>query len=588
MKRRCKDTSFDSVARDIVKKSISSAICVDNVFVEPYSEVTDNQDEETPRKLYESFRKQDCTLDVYRYVDMSKWEEDRDYVLRNRDLLILDWELVGDPPFKDALRILGEAVRLQSLPFVVIYTWQIDTSLVEFNILSYFGPPFKSVSDRKTEFDGFCEIVDDETDVDDAARLFEDIFEECREFVLRPSARAEIRENLIALIRERYGDGNLGDIMRGVVEAGKDAFGVQTFEDLVEVIAFHFGNAMVNERRESLDVTPVTGVKHAFIVGNTMIVIMVKPKASDPDGVATISPEEVYTKLARSVFQRPRNFLTLLALEMKSLYRDNVGVIGSELYDIHEVAFFHHQQNLESADDFYDFLRNCWKNQLSAFNMLQNPQLFSVLEEYKDKENYGDVIEKWKAENREGLVNELTKLNYQFSFLQVDRKKGDRLRFGDLLTLSRDSEGQETLGFVLCVTPHCDCLHPKNISHKFHFVLGTETSLDEGLANAEQGLYSFLVLEGCPVCICWNKKPFTLHIPDDKNNISKPIHVLYHREDHYLQHIACQKENYTLRIAYEAFSHASRMGIELARLNLEDDPEVEHGSTDSKRDSGDS
>jgi hypothetical protein len=135
------------VANEIIQNAIHSAICVDNAFVEPYSDAVIGGDKETPKKLFESFRKSNCSLDIYRYLDMSKWERDREYVLGNRDLLILDWELTGDPPFRDALKILWEAVKLPSLPFVLIYTQEPNISLIELNIHSVFirhrlSPPF--------------------------------------------------------------------------------------------------------------------------------------------------------------------------------------------------------------------------------------------------------------------------------------------------------------------------------------------------------------------------------------------------------------------------------------------------------------
>lgn len=573
LRRGCEGTSFDAVARDIVQKSISSAVCVDNTFAEPYSDEKAEFDEETPRRLYESFRKHGCALDVYRYVDMPQWKVDKNHILRNRDLLILDWELVGDPPFRDALQILWEAVDLPSLPFVVIYTHQIDTSLVELNVLSYFGPSFESLSERKKKFDQYCDFLDDEMDIDDARRMFGNVSEECREYALKRPDQENIKRGLFTLMQEHCEEEDLKKLLGRMVSAGRDILGISDFDTLIEFVGFHLGNAMVNTRDSPMDVLRVEGARHSFLINNTMVTILVKPKAAKADGEVVISPEEVYSRFARNVYKRPRNFLALLALEMKSLYRENVGLIGSELYDIEEAAFFHHQKGLESEDDFYDFLRTCWKNQLSAFNMLQNPELFSVLEEYKNREKYEEIIEKWKKENLDQFMDELAKLNYHFSFLQIKRKENDRMRFGDVFVLSKDSQGKEPLGFVLCITPHCDCLHRDNIKHKFHFVLGNREPLRDGLAFSEKKLYSFIVYDNSPMCVRWNRKPFTLHVPDKHNNISRSIHVLYHRKDRYLNHVACQKENYSQRIAYEAFSHASRVGVELAKLELEEELE---------------
>ncbi|MCP4147184.1 MAG: hypothetical protein GY757_05485 [bacterium] len=57
--------NFDAVARKIVANSIRSAICIDDKFVEPYAQCKGSvKVQEIPRKLKESFRKSNCSLDI--------------------------------------------------------------------------------------------------------------------------------------------------------------------------------------------------------------------------------------------------------------------------------------------------------------------------------------------------------------------------------------------------------------------------------------------------------------------------------------------------------------------------------------------
>lgn len=526
----------------------------------------EGEDKELPKRLFESFRKENCSLDIYKYKDTSKWEQDREYVLNNHDLLILDWELVGDPPFQGSLEILWEAVNLQSLPFILIYTQENDTSIIELNIRSFFGTPYANITERKSKYEEFCAKLEEETDISDSNQLFKSIYTECKQLILNYD-REIIKESLVHI--RNYCEKeelNFNSFMNKMMNLSKSVLNISKIENLLEFIVFQFSNAVVNNKGYSMQVFPIDGAEHSFVINSTTITIFVKPKASNPESEIVISPERVYKYFAESIYKPPRNFLALLSLEMKTLYRENAGMIGNELYNIDEMAFFHHQKNLNSEDDFYDFLRNCWKDQLSAFNFLQNPKLFSVLGEYKSKIGYETEIEKYKHDNFKKFQEELVKLNYQYSFLNLKRKENDRIHFGDLFLLSKDKDGNEQNGFMLCITPHCDCLHTENINNKFYFVYADNVPLEEGLKSAEQGFYSFLIYKDKPLCIKWSKKPFTLYIPEAKANISQPIQVRYHDSDYYLIYKATQKENYTQRIANEAFSHASRIGIELAGI----------------------
>ncbi|CAD6492550.1 MAG: hypothetical protein DIAAKJNI_00322 [Candidatus Argoarchaeum ethanivorans] len=560
------------MANEIIQNAIHSAICVDNAFVEPYSDAVIEDDEETPKKLFESFRKSNCSLDIYRYIDMSKWERDREYILGNRDLLILDWELTGDPPFRDALEILWEAVKLPSLPFVLIYTQEPDISLIELNIHSVFGTPYGDISERKRRYEEFCEKLEDEIEIDDPNRLFESISAECKELILARGDRETIKKGIIKHIGEYYGDEYHESLIGKMVKCGKSTLNISKIDGVLEFVGFYFGNAMVNTTGSPVQVSPIEGDTHSFVIYNTTIIIFVKPKMSSTGGDFVILPDQVYTHFAECIYKCPRNFLSLLYLEMKNLYQEHSGVIGRELYDIDEVAFFHHQKNLDSEDDFYDFLRTLWKDQLSAFDFIQNPKLFSVLQEYKREQGIEMKIKRCKKDNLEILEKGLVKLNYYYSFLQMDRKENDSVRFGDMFLLSKDIGGKEAIGFVLCITPHCDCLHPENINNKFHFVFGSKSSIKNGLDSAEGGFNSFLIYENEPICVNWTGKPFTLYIHEDRNNISS-IQVEYHGSAHgsahYLSYTKTQKENYTQRIANRAFSCASRVGINLAELKIE-------------------
>ena len=134
--------NFDIAANEIVSNSICTALCIDNALEEPYVYVENPSEPcfKLPKELYESFKKKNCILDFHKYVDFNKWKSNKDRILKNKDLLILDWQLTkGNLPFEDTLEILLEAVKIDSLPFIYIYTDKTDLSEVSLHMNSYFS-----------------------------------------------------------------------------------------------------------------------------------------------------------------------------------------------------------------------------------------------------------------------------------------------------------------------------------------------------------------------------------------------------------------------------------------------------------------
>lgn len=560
--------SFETIAKEIVHNSIKSAICVDNAFVEPYSTVEEGDDYQTPKALFESFKKEKCNLNVYKYTNVVDWEKSRDYILKNNDLLILDWELRGDPPFKDALKILGESVESRNLWFILIYTRQTDLSVIKLNIHSYFSKYYKQNMEISIKYNTLCDRLSDETEILNVDELFRKISSELKEFVMGLSNQLQLKTNILDAIRKIIGNELFPQFMEKFNSIGSQIFN-QELEDIFKLIGCHISNALPNPQDNYYVIRQADGMENTFLINNILIVIYNKVTASSPEGPLVISADNIYANFAETLCKKPRNFLTLLALEMKNLYRENSNVIGQELSDIDEIAFFHHQNKLPNEDSFYDFLRNCWKNQLSAFNYAQTPKLFSVLLEYKELNKYGELLKEFRAKRLDQFQMELVKLNYNYSFLKVIRKTDDRIRFGDLFIFKNVKTGNEE--YVLCITPHCDCLFPEeNIFNKFYFASGHNISMDKALHEAENGLYSFLMKNRQPFCIKWDNTPFTLYIPKEENNVSKIISVHHHNIGFQLQYLATQKENYTQRVANKVFSHASRIGVEYAHLNDEE------------------
>ena len=120
--------------------------------------------------------------------------------------------------------------------------------------------------------------------------------------------------------------------------------------------------------------------------------------------------------------------------------------------------------------------------------------------------------------------------------------------------------------FLLCITPHCDCLHPKeNIDDMFYFIEGKQFPLSDGLGQAEKEFLSFIYYKNDPICIKWFWRPFSIHVPERKNKIKSLIKVKIKGVSSGLSYLCTLRDNYCQRIANQSFGFTLRVGITFAK-----------------------
>jgi len=188
------------------------------------------------------------------------------------------------------------------------------------------------------------------------------------------------------------------------------------------------------------------------------------------------------------------------------------------------------------------------------------------LEDYKSENGIDELIK----EKRDGanFQNDLAQLNYYYNRLNIQRKKKDKIKFGDVFI----SNGDHSYYF-LCITALCDCVRPENLNHMLYFVKGSKGSISDELKKGDQGFSSYLSDEkGNPFVINWTNKPITIHIEESVNVIEKEIPINIYGEERKIYYLATIKENYAQRIANNSFSHPMRVGIYFAdRKDLQKD-----------------
>jgi len=558
--------SFEDVAKEIVSETISTAVCIDDEFVQPYEEVDYKDSSFTfPKKMYDSFRENSCILDVYKYCDSESWDKDKETILKKKDLLILDWQLSDiDPEFKDALSILHNAVTIDSLPFVYIYTHVTDLDRVILNINSYFSG--LSVDDMKVKKDLLISTLE-ELDIDDGENILHEIGKFGKDLIVNPTREKDVKEKIFQFLRKELGEENARDFRKRFYEKGKPLLKSENdFNFLTKIGMLHAGCTFPSNRIENIEVFPLRDVSYSYLIHNTLVKISKKRGDSN-----VVSPEKVYEDLSETICKR-RSFLAFLGLEIRNLFRNVSSVIGKGFNEIDELSFFYHQDILgpENADDFNNFLIDTWKAEASSFLLGQNMKLFEVLDEYKNNNNISEDLVTFRGNT---LYQNLAKLNYFYSVYRNDEWNSRNVGFGDIFFKKVEDSSTDFEEFFLCITPHCDCIHPGKIGNSLYFSRGKKIALSKGLKKAETGFITFLEFNDKTICIEWEKSPFQIFIPPERNDITQQIECSISDTTVILKHIALQKESYTQRIANESFSWANRVGIAFAKIEIEEEGE---------------
>lgn len=575
--------NFEDAASTIICQSITNAICIDNDFLEPYSKIDDPSHPRyvIPKGLYDSFKKNNCLLDVYTYEDFSKWMEMKESIFKNKDLLILDWELTdGDPPFRDTLEILYHAIIEEGMQFVYLYTHELDLSKLIINIHSYFNK-FSKEEIKKIHSDIISELEDID-EIDDAEKILEDIGNISKESLVNPVKRESLRGDIHRYFTEELDTDDPEAVIQNIIEIFQKYFQTSNKYEMLYTICLIIENGFfqIEGDNHHFNISPIENDNFAFIINNTLVKLSTK-KLETTEEVKdnVVSSDQIYSEISKTVWRRPRNFLVLMGLEIRNLYRNGSTRIGKDLCEIDELAFFQHQQSLDEIEieGFNEFLKQLWMDEISSFLLDGKPIIFSALQDYK---KIFDIEDSLTKVDKEVLINSIAKLNHYYSIIRR-KQKSRNINFGDIFHIIKveNNNGKQNkkengkddsfieYQYLMCITPACDCLRPDKIDNEFYFVQGKQINLKKGLEISETDYISFIVIDENPIAIQWKTKPFTIYIRKEQNNIDNDFICNFSSMELYFKFICQQKENYSQRIANQSFSEASRIGVAFAKLD---------------------
>lgn len=553
-------SKFNEIAKNIIKETISSAIFIDDHALENFKAKNSKYKDENNRtiKLSNDFKKNQCLLHSFKFTKKG-WKENKRFYLKNKDLLILDWQLVKED-HSEALKILNEAVLEKSLHFICIYTKE-NQEAVKNEINRFFLGNIDNVNKRKiredlsgTKLDDYWKIEKNDPDWEILDTSINSIL----------NAKLEDIDNEIESLRTLY------DLTLDIIESIKSIDPINIYSSFSKFktaiskdVSYFSNHSETGFFKKSLD------DDNTFYIGHTIVKIFKKD---------SVSGDQLYDSFLVSFLKEKNIFLSLMGLEMRNRFRENSAFIGKDFDDLSEDAFFYHKNNNgEHPYIFFDFLREILKDQVATFMYEKNLNLFDVLEEYFNAIDGNKRLANFKAGSNLNYKKDVFKLNYFYNRVNINnRLVNDFLRFGDVFygkIPSNDKDGNQIYldRYFICITPHCDCLRSKEkIRNQFWFVEGKkEDSQDSVLKKTDGKFISFIKEQNSNeiIAVNWILKEFCQPIAllVENNKFTKSINVNYFGKNIELFFLNSIKENYCQRIANEAFGYPMRVGIDFVK-----------------------
>lgn len=559
--------TYKIVSEKILEDSISSALFIDDKALEGFKSKNYNptfiDNHNRTLKLYEDLKSKNCLLHSFKYTK-SGWKKNKEFYLKNKDLLILDWQLENNH-HDQALQILDEAVKRKSLHFTCIYSQENAEDIKRELNSFYWG---KVNNDTKThyreEFTGtdlndYWEIDKSEPDWGELESLLDNIINANSENIENEEKAFNIRYNISQELSEK-----INQLDKLIKNAAYQKLKTILTQDDETLRYSSFEDSKIYQHSSD----PIT-----LYINHTIVKIFGK----DVEG------NQLYNKLLESLLKEHNIFLTLMGLEMRNRFRENSAFIGKDFDNLTEEAFFYHKEKNETNHFiFVEFLRDILKDQVASFLYERKLDLFEVLEDYFNENDGSAKLDEFKKEiNKTKRFDEVFKLNYFYNRLNIEeRSKNDFLRFGDVFLSKEDvkNDREEVIGvskrYFLCLTPHCDCLNPSKINNQFWFIEGklvedTQAAKKKALDGADGKYLSFIKIENKIEAIYWENsswecKPKTFFIENNKFN-NNSLSVYFNNTIMNFELLSSLKENYAQRLANKAFGYPLRVGIDFVK-----------------------
>lgn len=513
-------TCYEEAAKLIIKRAIRSAIFIDENAKEPYSEENPS---ETDRSisLYQQMKNNGVSLSIFKYSNTC-YNEQKEYLFANRDLVLLDWKLEGEGQGGEkSLELLDEIVNEQKhIHFCVIYTSENKDSVLK-NLLSYFSNTTKEEYDEirmnlAAQEEDIKEILP-ELDELSVKRFEADCKNLCNTF-------RKTKPDLFKMIRKN----------------------VETHSPLCSLIkcGMAFDEKSIKSNKHEPCPSSIDAFLYALCIKNIIIIILNKSE---------VTPGNLFQKFADTLVSYRWGVMQLVGLEMQNIQKKSSSFIDEQILKVTKKALGYHKY--KSNIGFDDYLRTVMLEQLSLNLREEKLTLVDAIdcEEYDDK-----------------LQEEYISMNVFYNSACIKRNRP--LTFGDVFRCDRS--------YYICITALCDCAKPEKRDNCFYFAKGTSITSTKAMEIGDKGFISYL---NSREYVKWNLHidnvdepvyivPETFIILDNmikEQKLEANKLILENGEltlkKYCLEYVTTIKQNYAQRIANHAFSHPVRVGIDFVK-----------------------
>lgn len=523
------ETTIEKLQRIIVE-SISSVICIDEQYIEPYLGKSNKLNRDFTKKIYEAFTKElNCRTVIYPYkADDDKWVD----FLDKQDLLVVDWQLTNPLDSKRPLDIIDKAIE-KHIQYVCIYTSNTGSALNEvINLVKsyYLGFSEKEVKDTATKAGlvGMEEYL-------------------IKRIVTEPiftSRKAKDYKNKMR---------NEG------VELGADTKGTFdhcAYKEWNKLFCKYVSNP---PGFSNFSLEPdYTGDK-SIVVEDTYVFFVSKVGEGD------YNPKTIVETIAKELSEEPKSVFNVLWIYYFTLLRNSIYKKNNLPLRVSANALKYHAKSaIEDGGETQYF---------SNILGIIVDEIVECIYKGQELKPEQEIISEIKAQGSDlqycsvakdlMFMNALLNTNNELSVTEHE------LVLGDVFTAELEIGGVTKTKYFMCISALCDCRNPKclNSLNSYSFIMGdkSDSTFDDG--NPEEEILSFVIEGENAFHIDWNNTVFGGYVGKGENRVSreKVLDVYFEDKKYELKYICSIKDRYAQRVANHAFSWGLRVGTTYAK-----------------------
>lgn len=509
--------AYQDVAKNIIKESIKTAVYIDENALEAYEKMpeTPSAEQALSVELTKKLRESNIDLTVFKY-EAQKYKDQKNYVFANKDLVLLDWELDGEGGGGlSALNVLHELIEMRSVHFCTIYTNTEELCEIVKEICSYFCGVDQTMAAKFMEELTLCGDYD------------HDIFK---------SALWEY-----AFTKDSGRKRGIADRLRG---RHPQAFDVVKSNFLISAAVINGKYIPESNPYKYSDYD----LDNQIVVVENMLIFVRNKKVTKAENLIN----EIYSRLSIT----DMGFWPLLGLEVRNKIRTSDAFIDREIFGVPSKALAY--QRDRKGNDFSSYLTEVIVKHLSMHIESTHLKLPN------------ELIWNPKEDNPHDYDQYFAQMNIFYNACTVINKGS--LMFGDVFKMDDT--------YYMCISPLCDCAHGGE-NFYFYFAEGKGLAVKKALSLKENGYISYLPNAKC---VNWkpddkNGKPIPyivprpIFIPNSNNIVDGKLRVKLYENNSFVdksfEYITTIKQNYAQRIANFAFTHSTRVGINFAFIDEE-------------------